>query len=209
MEKFLALPAEKQTVILDAAMSLFGAVGYKKASIADIAAASGISKAMVFYYFGSKKALYLYLIDVAGNALKSTMSKQLDPAVTDFFEKIRVMTEIKISALRQFPGIFSFLATMYYETDKEVVNEIKRVISDGESFASTEVISKADTYKFKDGIDPELVFEILTNYAEGYITKISLRSEEDIDKLINRFYQCVDLMKNNLYKEEYKQNKTI
>lgn len=203
MEKFLALPREKQNLILDAAMSLFGAVGYKKASVADIAAASGISKAMVFYYFGSKKTLYLYLIEIAGNTLKSTINKRLDPAVTDFFEKIRVMTEIKMSALREYPGIFSFLTSMYYETDKAVCDEIKQVISNGESFASESVITDADTFKFKEGVDPLLVFEILTNYAEGYITKVSLYSAQDIDRLINRFYQCIDLMKNNLYKEEY------
>ena len=45
MENFLNLPEEKQNTILDAAFAAFGANGYKKASIADIAAAAGISKA--------------------------------------------------------------------------------------------------------------------------------------------------------------------
>ncbi len=199
MERFSVLPIEKQNVILDAAMNLFGAVGYKKASVADIATAAGISKAMVFYYFGSKKALYLYLIEVAGKALKDTIREQLDPTVTDFFDKIRMMTEIKMSALRKFSGILSFFASMYYETDKEVQGEIKRIIAMSEAFASTSVFENSDVSRFKDGVDPQLVFEILTNYAEGYMNKISIHSAADVDGLLARFYQCLDLLKNNLY----------
>jgi len=55
MRKFLSLPQEKQNRIVDAAMNLFGEVGYKKAYISEIAAASGISKALVFHSYGRKK----------------------------------------------------------------------------------------------------------------------------------------------------------
>lgn len=61
LDKFLALPKEKQKAILDGAMQVFGSAPYKKASVGDIAKAAGISKGMVFYYFGSKKELYLFL----------------------------------------------------------------------------------------------------------------------------------------------------
>ncbi len=203
MEKFFALPSEKQNTIVDAAMRLFGAVGYKKASIADIAAASGISKAMVFYYFGSKKALYLYLVVFAGNTIKAEVDHRLDKTVTDFFDKIRLASEIKISVLKKFPGILSFLTAMYYENDQEVESQIKRIITESESFASSFVMESTDRHKFKSDVDPELVFEILTNYAEGYMSKLSMRSADDFDILTERFYRCLDMMKNNFYKDEY------
>lgn len=37
MERFLSLPLEKQNTIIDAALRTFGASGYKKASVSDIA----------------------------------------------------------------------------------------------------------------------------------------------------------------------------
>ncbi len=77
-------------------MSLFGAVGYKKASVADIAEAAGISNAVVFYYFGSKKLLYLYLIELAGNVLKTEIDNRFDKSVTDFFDEISLASEILV-----------------------------------------------------------------------------------------------------------------
>ncbi len=203
LERFLSLPPEKQNVIIDAAMSLFGAVGYKKASVADIAEASGISKAMVFYYFGSKKALYLYLIEFAGNTLKTEMDNRFDKSVTDFFDKIRLASEIKMSALKKFPGILSFLTGMYYETDKEVSEDIKRYISEGEAFSTAFVFENMDAKKFKDDVDPELVLKILTYYSEGYLSGTAMRQATDFDALIADFNKCLDLMKRHFYKDEF------
>ena len=45
--------AEAEYPIIDAALAIFGINGYKKASVSDIAAAAGISKAMVFRYYFS------------------------------------------------------------------------------------------------------------------------------------------------------------
>ena len=51
LEKFLSLPIDKQDIIVNAALTCFGINGYKKTSISDIAAAAGISKALIFHYF--------------------------------------------------------------------------------------------------------------------------------------------------------------
>jgi len=63
LDKFLALTEEKRLTILNAALQCFGKFGYEKASINDIAVAAHISKASVFQYFGSKKQLYIYLLE--------------------------------------------------------------------------------------------------------------------------------------------------
>ena len=60
-EKFFALPEEKRRRIVNAAMEVFGKNEYKRASTDDIAARAGISKGLLFHYFGSKKELYFYL----------------------------------------------------------------------------------------------------------------------------------------------------
>jgi len=44
-------------VILDAATEVFGTRGYAAASIDEIAGAAGVSKALIYEHFGSKKAL--------------------------------------------------------------------------------------------------------------------------------------------------------
>lgn len=44
--------------ILAAADSLFGDLGYDAVSVRDVADKAGVNKALVFYYFGSKEALF-------------------------------------------------------------------------------------------------------------------------------------------------------
>ena len=112
MEKFFRLPVEKQNIITDAALKSFGTNGYKKSSISNIATSAGISKAMIFHYFGTKKALYLYLMDLCSNILTKEMDEKFDNTVTDFFGRILISTNIKISVMKKHPEALSFLTSM-------------------------------------------------------------------------------------------------
>lgn len=71
--------------------------------MADIAEEAGISKGMVTYYFGSKKNLYLYLAELCGKIFVDAIENYFDRGVTDFFDKIRMGTEIKMAALCPLP----------------------------------------------------------------------------------------------------------
>ena len=203
MEKFICLPEEKQKIIIDAALATFGKMGYKKASINDIATAAGISKGLVFHYFGSKKALYLYLIEFSGNILLGEMNRRFDKTLSDFFDRIRLTTEIKMSLLEKYPAILLFLGSMYCETDKEVTGNIKGILAQSEEIRGDLAFDGMDTSKFKDGIDPQLVLNILIKFSEGYVGGTPNPAELDFDILLSEFEACLDLMKKNFYKEEF------
>ena len=51
-------PDDKRTVILDAALLLFGRYGYRRTSIDDIAREAGIAKGTVYLYFETKEAIF-------------------------------------------------------------------------------------------------------------------------------------------------------
>lgn len=203
MNKFLSLPTEKQNIIIDAALTCFGTNGYKKTSASDIAAAAGISKAMIFHYFGTKKALYLYLLDLCGNIVMNEMDKKFDNTVTDFFERIKLAADIKISVMKRHPAILSFLTSVYFESDDEVKEDVKALFAKGEGFRSKIAFDGMDALKFKDGIDPKLVMKMLVWLAEGFASKSPSMGEVDFEVLCKEFYECMDLLKNNFYKEEY------
>src|SRR5262245_9101334 len=58
--------ADREQQILDAAVAGFGERGYAHASMAAIARRAGISKPLVYEYFGSKEGLYLACLRRAG-----------------------------------------------------------------------------------------------------------------------------------------------
>lgn len=184
-------------------MRLFGANGYKKTSVSDIAAAAGISKAMVFHYFGTKKTMYVYLMELSGNLVIDAFGKNFDNRLTDFFDRIRLASEIKMSVMKKHPAIFSFLKSMYFETDPEVRSDIRKLLTDSEGFRSNIALSGIDASKFKQGVDPKLVLKMLIWIAEGFTSEVPDAAAFDVDILNAQFEDCMNLLKNNLYKEEY------
>ncbi|WP_330587557.1 TetR/AcrR family transcriptional regulator [Anaerocolumna sedimenticola] len=184
----------------------------QKTSVSDIAAAAGISKSLVFRYFGTKKSLYLYLIDLCTHIIMNELDEKFDDTVTDFFARIKIATGIEISIMRKHPAILSFLSCVYFENDDEVKAEIKAILvnSESESLSSKIAFEGTDTSKFKDDIDPKLVMKIINKLVDGYLSKMPIRTGihsdalcEEMDALCKEMDECIDLFKNNFYKEKY------
>ncbi len=203
MERFLKLPFEKQSFIIDAALKTFSKNGYKKTSVSDIAAAAGISKAMIFHYFGTKKALYIFLIYYCRNIITKEVDNKLDYANHDFFERIRLATAIKISILKKHPAMSAFLTNMYFEEAEDVREDIKTILSEGEVFRNTIVFESMDYSKFKEGIDLKVLMKMFSWISDGFAKQMQNNDAVDFDALNNEFEDCLKLLENNFYKEEY------
>lgn len=203
MENFLKLSQEKQSVIIDAALTTFGTNGYKKASINDIALLAGISKAMVFHYFGTKKDLYLYLIQYCYDLVTNEINDNFDTGVTDFFDRIFLSSQIKLSVIKKHPATLSFLSSIYFEQDEAVRNDIKTILAKGEEIRNKVAFEGMDTSKFKDGIDPKLVMKILMWMADGFADNSNGFSNENIEQSCNEYFECMNLLKKNFYKPEH------
>jgi len=201
MEDFFTLRAEKQNHIIDAALLVFGRNGYKKASIADIAARAGVAKGMITYYFGSKKNLYLYLSELCFNTINNTMEEKFDPFVTDFFDKMKMMADIKVSAMKKHPAINSFLTSVYYEKDAEVATELAAYFETGLKTREKWILQETDVSKFKDDIDPKLLDKFFVWAAEGFAASIvEDENMEHTEEFMHDFYKCMGWMKKYFYK---------
>lgn len=87
------LPAsERRGLILDAAVRLFAERGYHAASMDGIAGAAGISKAVVYDHFASKRELYTVLLDT----IRGDMDALIAEAIAPLPEGDRVWTAIDV-----------------------------------------------------------------------------------------------------------------
>lgn len=201
MENFFNLRAERQKHIIDAALLVFGRNGYRKASIADIAEEAGIAKGMVIYYFGSKKNLYMYLAELCAKIMVEEMERGFDKNVTDFFDKVKMLTDIKIAMLKRHSSAILFLTSTYFETSKDVRDDIKRFLADNMSIRERWVFDGTDVSRFKDGVDPKLLEKFLIWTGEGMASNLPTDDNtERLDELVSEFYQCLDYMKAHFYK---------
>jgi AcrR family transcriptional regulator len=75
------LPAhERRDQILDVSLPVFARQGFHGASMNDVADAAGVTKPVLYQHFGSKRELYLALLDEVGSRLITSISKAASEA---------------------------------------------------------------------------------------------------------------------------------
>ena len=197
MRKFLSLPQEKQNRIVEAAMNLFGEVGYKKAYISEIATAAGISKALVFHYFGSKKGLYSYLVYYTGKIIMTEAQHERDTANKDFFERAITTVNFRLSIKSRLPAMNAFIESVHNEDDSEVEADIERLKAIATDMHSKVELISGEMTHFKDGVDPIHVVELVEKYTEGVV--YTWDGTPSIEEVMKEVTACINLLKKNLY----------
>jgi len=198
MRKFLSLPQEKQNRIVDAAMNLFGEVGYKKAYISEIAAASGISKALVFHYFGSKKGLYSYLVYYTGKIVMTEAQHARDTAGKDFIDRAYTIIEFRLSIKNRYPAMNMFMESVFGEDDPEVAADIERLKAIATDMHSKAEIGVGEAAHLKIGVDPACVVNLVEKYTEGVVA--GWNSNLSVDDTMKEVDWCLGMLKANLFK---------
>src|SRR5882757_3371303 len=67
--------ADREQQIIEVACRVFGHSGFASTSVADIAEAAGISKPLIYNYFGSKEGLYAVCIRHAAQTLTAEIER--------------------------------------------------------------------------------------------------------------------------------------
>lgn len=86
--------AEREEQIVDVAVAEFAARGYAGASMVDIAALAGISKPLIYQYFGSKDGLFLTCLNHVGDGLLTrleTAELSVDDSVVSRIHALRAI----------------------------------------------------------------------------------------------------------------------
>ena len=202
MEKFKELSEEKQLPIIEAALKCFGKHGYKKASMGDIAQNSGVSKPMLFHYFGTKRDLYLYFSEYVRSVMIEAYKRNEINAYDDLFERILVASRMKMGILEKYPYILKFIISMFEETDDAVTDITKKIMPEAQRFSYDLVLRKEDVVKFKEIVDIDVVMRMIFLMAEGYAHEMT-DERCDLGKITEELEKTIHMLKSNLYKEEY------
>lgn len=222
-ESFENLEESKKQIIIDAGFKVFGEDGFKKASVEQIVAEAGISKGSLFYYFGSKKNYYLYLYEYCTHKMKQLIDDPGDDGLpaylnkTDFFERLEHVQMLKRICAMKYPHMFTFMKRTITETSPEVRSEIQAYNQLITKERTTDFYYNLDHDKFKEGIDPRMVLQLLTWVSEGCANMVIMKQKQspaseqlsyDFDEIISIYQTYVKLLRDNFYKEEYLQDST-
>jgi AcrR family transcriptional regulator len=77
------MPDERRALILRAARDLFSQRPYAEVPVADIARAAGVSPPLIVFHFGSKRSLYLAVLEAAAAAIRAGLNELPGPPSLD------------------------------------------------------------------------------------------------------------------------------
>ena len=112
---------EREERMLDAGERIFGAHGFRAASMDEIAEASGITKALLYQYFGSKEGLYEACVERARARLFDRLEREAE-AAPHAGERLRAVVTAYFDYLDEQRGSWWLL---YGDASMDAVNEMR------------------------------------------------------------------------------------
>lgn len=204
-EKFFALPAEKQEIIINAGFRVFSQNSYRKSPVREIAEEAGISKSLLFHYFRNKKELYLFLWE---QGVKLTLEELLKSGCyfqNDLFDSLYKGMKAKIQVMRKYPDLGCFMVKAFYESDSEIRGEIQESVEKYGSYRSQAHLLNLDSELFVPGLDLEMMYWDMYWASEGYIWEKLQRGRmdlSDMDQIEAEFMKLIDFWKSVYLRKE-------
>ncbi|MDD6038553.1 MAG: TetR/AcrR family transcriptional regulator [bacterium] len=192
----------KHALILNAAAAQFAKYGYKKTTVDEIVAEAGISKGLFYHYYENKKQLYLAIYDRFTAALSESVKQEIDTSNTDFFNRLKQISHIRIAFINQYPDLWNFLYSAYYESHPDIASEIKEKNQQMVRASYSDTASNIDWTKLKKGISPNTAITAVTWLAEGFVREVNSQKLEFDENEYAKFDQYLELLRSGLYDSE-------
>lgn len=202
MRKFADQELLKQEKMINAAMTCFGRNGYRKTSIQDVADEAKISKALLFHYFGSKKAMYLYVVDYANKTSSDLILSNQNMLSRDLFELMRQIQESKLKMYVQHPSLFRFLESVFFETEPEIINEVKSRQQNHYAQQIKTLMADIDCSGFREEVTLQDAMNLITWVTEGFVKSIQHQDPLLNEANIEKFDFYFSLVKRAILKED-------
>jgi len=193
-EKFFDLKKEKQDRMINAALKYFGENGYKRASTDDMVREAGISKGLLFHYFGSKSGLYFFICDYSVRYLMLELTRVVSIKETDYFEVIKQIEYGKMQIMRTYPYLTGFLDKVVTEKEEEAVEVVKELKTKYEDYMET-ILIRIREKGYKQGIDSEKLHNIVDFTLRGIYDEFLKQGCENPDIFYGTLVEYVDMIK--------------
>lgn len=165
-EKFFDLKKEKQDRMINAALKIFAVNGYQKASTDDIVKEAGISKGLLFHYFGSKAGVYTFMYEYSSRFMTMELERAVSLREKDLFLLLKQMEEAKSVLLSNYPYMQKFLLTHIDLKDEEIKKSVAPYVDKVPQIMG-EVMGRADYDRIRDGVDKDLLVRTMYYVTRG------------------------------------------
>ncbi len=200
-DKFFDLKKEKQDRMINGALKIFALNGYQKASTDDIVKEAGISKGLLFHYFGSKAGLYVFVYEYSARYMAMELQRAVSLRERDLFLLFVQIEEAKNVLLRNYPYMQKFLLSSREITDEKIREEIKDYTNLSEN-AMNEALERADYDRLLPGVDEKLLIRSM-HYVTRGLMETALTEKLDSEFVHKEAVDFCMMMREKITKPEY------
>lgn len=168
-ERFFGLPEEKRLRMLNAGYRVFSTHPYKKAPMSEIADAAGISKPLLFHYFGNKRALYLYLWEYAISVTLQALANKRVGQASDLFDLLERTLCAKCEVMAKYPHMTAFSLRAYYEQEPSICAPIRQDFAKYAQDGLRLFRAAAESTPLRKHVDIELLYREIIWTADGFM----------------------------------------
>ncbi|OYD09647.1 TetR/AcrR family transcriptional regulator [Paludifilum halophilum] len=153
--------------IMDVCLAVFARHGYEKASTAMLAEAAGISKALIFHHFKSKKDLYFSILDRCLENIKAELRVDDLLEHEDFFEAKEKISLIKMDYLKRHPDVYKMMMEAFLSTPDQLKEDVDKKY--GELMAQRDRIWRQlfEKVPLREGVDREEAYQLIQMTLDG------------------------------------------
>jgi AcrR family transcriptional regulator len=166
--------------VLAAALELFGERGYHATSIADIGVRAGISKSVLYHYFGSKAGLYELIAETEGEALLERVAAAV-PADPDA-PRLRAGIDAFLAFLAERPATWRLLVRDP-PADPELIAVHERIVREREDALSVLLAGPAKRAQAAPHVS--LVATAIRAFAAWWYEHREVPREEVVDAVMD------------------------
>ncbi len=199
---------DKRDRILNAAIEEFASFPYEKASTNHIVLNAGISKGLLFHYFGSKQELYEQLVGFVIEKMYRAIMDRIDWEQTDLFERLKQIALIKMEVQKSYPHLFDFLlkviSNQHLAKAAEMIEFYKGYGLDFEQVSQDIYTRNVDFGKFRDPATTREAINIvrwsLEKYGEELLAQMGSETPLDLAQAAASMNHYMDILKQSFYK---------
>ncbi|MBH5316792.1 TetR/AcrR family transcriptional regulator [Paenibacillus sp. GSMTC-2017] len=174
--------------ILNACLSVFARHGYKDTSTGMLAEAAGISKALIFHHFKSKKNLYFNLLEYCYGKVGSALQADTVSQYEDFFQAVTVFMRNKFDYYCIHSNESKLVFEAFYCTPDELKEDKNKIYSSLLNSKNQDWERLFDKVVLREGVDRNEAFEFIMNTL-GYFENKFFVETIDVDVINEEYVQ--------------------
>lgn len=190
-KNFEKISDDKKKLIITKGIEVFSKFSFVEARTDLIVREAGISKGLLFYYFGSKKNFYLYLLSYTVDLLTRS-NRDFKEMHKEFYEMIFDVMDMKYNLITGYPQEMKFLNMVSKETNQKVSKDIKNIFAiyhKKSKEKSVQIIFKAvSKLNLRPDIDIQRLVDGLHLYMEAIVMKYLNLYQDNPQDMFNNFH---------------------